>query len=193
MSLKFCTFLTRKLKKHTFKLLIFGFINIIIILFIYSNIRYDRLVKTIAQVKLNDLNPGAYFERSASVLPPNDCFKVKEHNITRYLLRYPHLLECKNEYNVWSVDKPIDLDEEKKYNYSKAADKRLHELRITRAVIFFFPIEKADYFKSEFLWLFRSWINMIRYEPTRWRTDLVFFTNYDKSQATKSKDPGNYS
>lgn len=154
----------KKLSSKIFALLVFFAICLVI----YSNIRYDQLVS-----KLSVLN-SAYFDQSVQPIS-SECLKVKEHNITRYLLRFPHMLDCKNEYNKWLSGK---ADTEPNYNYSKPADKTLHKFRITRAIIFFFPIDKSDYFKYEFLWVYRSWINMISYEPSNWRTDIVFFTNY---------------
>jgi hypothetical protein len=60
------------------------------------------------------------------------------------------------------------------YNYSEPADK---SLRIVRAIIIYFPVEKFLYFKSEFKWMYRSWIEMQKYEPVRWRTDIIIFIN----------------
>lgn len=167
----------RKLKKNATKILSL-LVCFALILVIYSNIRYDMLVSRISIMS----SKMGYFDPS---LPAGiDCYQVKEHNITQYLIRYPHMLDCKNEYNKWS---PGQSDPDPKYNYSKAADKQLHNYRITRAIIFYFPIDKSDYFKYEFLWVYRSWINMIRYEPAKWRTDIVFFTNY---KSRKVDNPG---
>lgn len=165
----------RKLKKNASKISIF-LVILALILVIYSNIRYDKLVSKLSIINLNSLT-GIASESSK-------CLEIKNNNITKYLLRYPNMLDCKHEYSKWS---PGRIDTDPLYNYSKSADKKLHDLRITRAIIFFFPIDKVEYFKPEFLWLYRSWINMINYEPAKWRTDIVFFTNY---KYNNTKDTG---
>ena len=111
-----------------------------------------------------------------------DCPKTEE--IVSYLKRYPFFLKCKNPYNSWSPDGYNSVG---KYDYTKAADEKLHDLRITRALIFYFPIDKIDYFKNEFLWLYRSWLNMLRYEPAKWRTDLIFFTHNEPKLYNKTR------
>ena len=47
---------------------------------------------------------------------------------------------------------------------------------ITRAVVIFYPNNQEDHFYSELLWLFRSWVEMMKDEPMSWRTDLVIYT-----------------
>jgi hypothetical protein len=39
----------------------------------------------------------------------------------------------------------------------------------------YFPLKSINHFKGEFKWLYRSWIYMIKYEPVKWRTDLIVF------------------
>ena len=89
-------------------------------------------------------------------------------------IKYPKLLSCQNSYNELPKDKNT-----RSYNISAPADKKLHEKRFIRAVIVYFPISEIDYYKDEFKWLYRSWINMMKYEPVKWRTDLVVFVDND--------------
>ena len=83
---------------------------------------------------------------------------------------YQEPVDCLNYY-----DNSI-LNETIRNNYNQEADLRLHELRIVRAIIFYYPIEKHDTFMQEFRWVYRSWIEMQMYEPIKWRTDLILFT-----------------
>lgn len=88
--------------------------------------------------------------------------------------RYPQLLNCKNEYNKWRPEL-ASTENSSLLNYSIASPSELHNLRITRAVIVYFPIENVANFELELRGLYRSWINMLKYEPTKWRTDLIVF------------------
>ncbi len=54
-----------------------------------------------------------------------------------------------------------------------------------KGVIVYFPIELVDNFVLEFKWFYRSWIEMQKSEPAKWRTDLVIFIEND---ATFFKD-----
>jgi hypothetical protein len=91
-----------------------------------------------------------------------------------YLKRYPFFLKCKQYYSNRTEDDDSSTSK-LFYNYSKPAENSTHSLRIIRAVIVYYPVDKIDHFEYEFRWLYRSWINMIRYEPSKWRTDLVVF------------------
>ena len=92
-----------------------------------------------------------------------------------------NLLTCKTEYN------NSMLDESKRNDYNQPADNRLHEKRIVRGVIVFFPAEKHEHFEQEFRWVYRSWIEMQKYEPKLWRTDLIVFMNANVYAATGKK------
>ena len=99
-----------------------------------------------------------------------------------FFKKYPFFLECKQSYKVWpnKNETAKKLLAETYYNYSKPADTDTHSLRIIRGVVVYFPIEKSEEYKLEFKWLYRSWIEMQKYEPTKWRTDLIVFIDYDK-------------
>jgi hypothetical protein len=92
---------------------------------------------------------------------------LKDKQIEKIL--YPELLSCLNYY-----DNSI-LNETIRNNYSIEADIRLHESRIVRSIILYYPIDNHVTFKHEFRWLYFSWIEMQKYEPNRWRTDLILF------------------
>lgn len=103
----------------------------------------------------------------------------KTHNMTYGSinnLKYNYF-NCKNAYKELKQDlinsqlSPND----QQYNYSAPADKKFHEIRFLRGVIMYFPLKSINNFKGEFKWLYRSWIYMIKYEPEKWRTDLIVF------------------
>lgn len=93
-----------------------------------------------------------------------------------FLKRYPNSFACKNKYNIWSPQlTEVNVD------YSKEAPIEMHQVRVTRAVAVQFPIDQIDHYVYELKWLYRSWIQMIRFEPTNWRTDLVVFVQNEPS------------
>jgi hypothetical protein len=109
-----------------------------------------------------------------------------------YAFEYKSLLDCRNEYSKLSPGQiksqsentaSQDLDK-----YKEPADEKTHSIRITRGVVVYFPIESANNFQTEFRWLYRSWIEMQKHEPGKWRTDLLVFI--DKQKFDSSKDIG---
>jgi hypothetical protein len=96
-----------------------------------------------------------------------------------YLQKNPHLLSCAKEYAKWSYDE-TKTKEATPFDYAKESPLTIHTLRITRAILVFFPIESLEHFKLEFKWLYRSWIEMQKHEPEQWRTDLIVFIENDK-------------
>ena len=89
-----------------------------------------------------------------------------------YLKKYPFFLECNHNYADWQKQAAPVPD---MHDYSQRANNETHEIRIVRAVVVYFPVERGDEYTLEFKWLYRSWIEMQRYEPAKWRTDLVVF------------------
>lgn len=88
--------------------------------------------------------------------------------------RYPHFLECnKKDLTKWSLASMYSDSKQKEY--SQPAKESTHSLRITRAILFYFPVEKTSDFVPEFRWVYRSWIEMQKSEPSKWRTDLIVF------------------
>jgi hypothetical protein len=52
-------------------------------------------------------------------------------------------------------------------------------LSILRGLLIFYPEDQEAQFLPELLWLYRSWIEMMKDEPSLWRTDLIIYTgNY---------------
>ena len=88
---------------------------------------------------------------------------------------YPDLFKCKNYYDNSILNETIRND------YRIEADKSLHDKEIVRGVIIYFPIKKFQSFIDEFKWLYRSWIEMQKYEPVLWRTDLIIFMDVSLS------------
>lgn len=97
--------------------------------------------------------------------------------------KYPFLLDCQNKLEKWTESSsPLNS----KHNYSLEAPETYRSIRISRAVIVFFPVENIKVFEPEFKWLYRSWIEMMSYEPEKWRTDLIIFLDYEKLISTGS-------
>lgn len=92
-----------------------------------------------------------------------------------FLTKYPSMLECNTHENAlkkWSPtseSSPLD-------DYKSPAPVTTFGKRFLRGILVYFPLEKSNEFMHEFKWLYRSWIEMIRNEPSKWRTDLVVFT-----------------
>jgi hypothetical protein len=56
---------------------------------------------------------------------------------------------------------------------------RLHQplsSSILRGILIFYPHNQEVTFLPELLWFFRSWIEMMKDEPSLWRTDLIIYT-----------------
>jgi hypothetical protein len=106
----------------------------------------------------------------------SENIKNKKNNV-----KYPNLLKCYNNYN------DSMLNETDRKNYQNEADKRLHDLQIVRGIIIYFPVAKLPWFEQEFKWLYRSWIEIQKYEPKLWRTDLIVFLDYKLYEKQNSK------
>lgn len=104
----------------------------------------------------------------------SDDFKYNFKN------KYKKILNCNSTYSQYYSNDDVTID------YTKPAPLKTHDFRMTRAVLVYFPIDQIANFKSEFKWLYRSWIEMQKNEPTKWRTDLVVFIN--KNEAFDKKD-----
>jgi hypothetical protein len=49
---------------------------------------------------------------------------------------------------------------------------------ITRAVVIYYPSNQENHFYPELLWLYRSWVEMMKDESMSWKTDLVIYSDY---------------
>ncbi|OQR89786.1 hypothetical protein THRCLA_09582 [Thraustotheca clavata] len=46
-----------------------------------------------------------------------------------------------------------------------------------RAAVIYLPTKANTRFLSEFRWFHRSWVEMLKYQPANWRTDIVVFSD----------------
>lgn len=152
----------------------FLFLSALVIIFVFT---YELYIKSnnrilsleIYNKKLEDLVKSQVNKIKENYLKPNySTTPVK----LSYLAKYPFLLNCRTEYNEW---KPNRTDEEI-YNFSSPSPSILNEKRIVRGIVVHFPIDKSEEFKNQLRWLYNSWIYMQKFESTKWRTDLVIFT-----------------
>jgi hypothetical protein len=104
--------------------------------------------------------------------------KNKPPSKIHYLDKYPHFLDCKTPYNEWKPHTNRSFKQMPPINYKQESPQAYRSLRITRAIAVYFPIDKIQEFQMELKWLYRSWIFMTSYEPSKWRTDLVVFVDY---------------
>ena len=58
---------------------------------------------------------------------------------------------------------------------------------VLRGLLLFFPEDQANEFSLELRWFYRSWIEMMRFESSWWRTDLIIFS---KEHSTLFKELG---
>lgn len=97
-----------------------------------------------------------------------------------FLKTYPSLLSCKHNINQWRPGDKIE-PADASFDFTQPADSKFHNERILRAVIVYFPIGSVTYYRNEFKWLYRSWIHMLKFEPPKWRTDLIVFIERDEA------------
>ena len=88
------------------------------------------------------------------------------------IIKYPDLLACSHQFN------SSMMSETDRNNYQVSANKELHNSRILRGIIVYYPALQYDYFEQEFRWFYRSWTEMLKYEPKLWRTDLIIFMDH---------------
>ena len=109
-----------------------------------------------------------------------------QHNFANV---YPNVPRCSKPYRVWQ--KPALYGDQylskshTSYDYSQQASEQQRNSRFLRAILIYFPIEKLLEFKLEIKWMYLSWIEMQRHEPSMWRTDVVIFI--EKNEATMDK------
>lgn len=148
--------LSASLKKKPLLIFLFGFIlfNLASIFHLHSGFTQEPRDQTEIEVK--------------------KIFKSKNDDLN-YLKRYPFIHDCKIGLPVWNEG----LNDTEDFNYGSISPPETHTLRIVRGILIYFPIEKYEHFQQEFQWLYRTWIEMIQYEFTHWRTDLIVFVNND--------------
>jgi hypothetical protein len=142
--------------------------------YVNSITRFQIILLLIFTILLNIfLNYIGYLNRHAHVA--TKVVKKNEKVLTNKkgdIIKYPGLLECSHQFNnSW-------MNEADKNNYQVSANIELHNHRITRAVIVFYPANQFDYFEQEFRWFYRSWTEALKFEPKFWRTDLIIFLDH---------------
>jgi hypothetical protein len=105
-------------------------------------------------------------------------------NSYNYIKKYPFLRDCKNDYN--KLVQVNNSDSNDNYKYNVKANQDTHKLKILKAILVYFPLSGLDNFEHELRWLYRSWIEMLKHEPEKWRTDIVVFVDKDKKFDDKS-------
>jgi hypothetical protein len=145
----------------------------ILIAFLLIILLYLILNKNLFQNHVKE-NPIAIQEKIKNpAITIQQTLQPTTYDISKYKLKYPHLLDCQNNYNS-SI-----LKEEDRNNYNNEAHKSLNDLRIVRGVLLFYPALQYEYFEQEFRWLYRSWVEMLKHEPKLWRTDLIVFLDHE--------------
>jgi hypothetical protein len=92
-----------------------------------------------------------------------------------FLKRFPKAFECNKKFNNSWTQASMSSSNDTNYDYSKPAPKHSHKIQITRAIAIQFPIKATKHYLIEFKWLYHSWLQMMKFEPAKWRTDLVVF------------------
>ena len=114
-----------------------------------------------------------------SVNEAHSNIEQKHHSLNSFSQAYPHLIKCVTPYaQPWSPPQQVSVLVNIG-DYARPASNLTHSLRLTRAILVYYPIESSANFEPELKWLYRSWIEMQKYEPKQWRTDLVIFLERD--------------
>ena len=148
-----------------------------------KSLNLNQLDKFISDTKLNKQIP--IITTTTTTTTQSTTTQLRQtYNLNKI---YPHLLACTKTYaQPWSPAQklsPISGLEA----YSQPASNETHLLRLTRAVLVYFPIQSVQHFAPEFKWLYRSWIEMQKYEPKQWRTDLIIFLERDDKLSDDEK------
>ena len=159
----------RKLSRHIIVLLIL--LNVILIYSVFDLFgKKTEKIKNIDSKKVTKLLVLNTSELNLKIL--------EDKHSHSYLNKYPFFLDCtQNIIDKWTIKElksnNIGID------FTKPAPLETHEKRIVRGILIYFPIEKASEFEYEFKWLYKSRIEMQKYEPLKWRTDIIIFIEND--------------
>jgi hypothetical protein len=124
-----------------------------------------------------------YFRYTNSLASKSNYEKVavkeyaKKQEESDYVSKYKSLLSCKSDYKKLSEAEIRSKIEPDDFKYKEPASPDTHKLSIVRGIVVYFPMVSFNHFQSEFLWMYRSWIEMQKSEPSKWRTDLIIFIN----------------
>ena len=124
---------------------------------------------------LHNVNPGTLNEIIKETKSEVNISKPQKKHID-YLEKYPNFMDCTDpNYKKWTAQTASQL----RPDYSLPAPEKMYSNQITRAILLYFPIEQKDNFFLELKWLYRSWIEMQKTEPAKWRTDIIIFIEND--------------
>jgi hypothetical protein len=105
-----------------------------------------------------------------------EIVKSKQEIKYLFLKKYPKMLDC-NPKSIpkWPpIDKYIPL-----YRYVLPAENESFNHRYLRGILIYLQLDPNNKYNEssfiQFKWFYKSWIEMIKYEPTKWRTDLIIF------------------
>jgi hypothetical protein len=106
-----------------------------------------------------------------------DFLKIK--NLTsNYLNLYSNILKCNLNYtHKWTPSLTIDQYDPSTIDYTQVVSESTHDYRINRAIVIYYPIEISSTYEPEFKWFYQSWLEMQKYEPEKWRTDIILYIN----------------
>ena len=174
----------RKNRRSLFLLCILAFLLAYLYLFDVFSISSKRV-----HVRLFGIEVNKYFAQELR----NDWeFELKSPKTSKFnfLSKYPFYMQCRSNLTGWATEVSADeikrgyLDSEtyhpkREKSHTQMATGQKTAERITRAMVFYFPLDKLSYYEVEFRWLYASWIEMQKYEPSKWRTDLLLFADTD--------------
>jgi hypothetical protein len=161
----------RKLKPYLFACFI-GFL----LLLTFENLKHDTTrVEIVNDDDKNANLPTIVKAQSLTLTKPKQSYNLNT--------QFPNLLKCRHSYNEWQTGQTVtgNPTDEVRNTYRQPASNETHKLTVTRGVVVYFPIKSIDYFQPELKWMYRSWIEMQKYEPKRWRTDLIVFLEKDEA------------
>ena len=153
------------------KLLVFSLVTgaFVLFVFLFSNNQSETVTEKL-------VNPALIDNNIITNTKPPQTETTTSRGLNKYFDQYSALLNCKHKaLPKWSANTSSDPS----YDYLKAAPVETHEERILRGILVYFPIESTSHFKAEFKWLHRTWVEMIKQEPLKWRTDLILFAEKD--------------
>ncbi|CAF3733049.1 unnamed protein product [Rotaria sp. Silwood1] len=86
-----------------------------------------------------------------------------------------HLLYTNNHFSKFPLKLIHDRQSSNSY-FIQQQSSTINSSSIQRAILIFYPSNQEINYLPEIRWLYRSWIEMIKYEPSEWRTDFIIFT-----------------
>lgn len=103
-----------------------------------------------------------------------------------YLIIFLLLSTLINIYITWDNYRPVKINETCCI-FGNVPVRHLERASVSndsscqRAILVFYPSNQENYYLPELRWLFRSWIETIKFELNQCRTDLIIFTEKSSS------------